>query len=466
MDGLEAVEISLSEVRKDNSDFRINSDMYKKCYLKNSVNKYDYLPIKGFANVSDGDHSKFPETQKQEVLYLQAKDIKNGFLNITSPVYVSNDYFNKNKRSLIKENDVILSIMGNVGDIALVPRGFVSCMANRAIAIIKDITIMRPAFLFIYLMTSYGFKEIERQKNGGVQERINLDVLGKIKIPELSSEFQNTIEKIVFETHDLIDSSKSLYTSAQNLLLSHLRILNYTFTNNSIAIKTFANSFGVSGRLDSEYYQPKYDEIENIINNYYNKTEPLKIACNLYDNNFNPLENQEYKYIELSNIGNYGEILNTEKYIGKKLPTRARRKIKTNQVIVSSIEGSLESCALVTEDFNNALCSTGFYVIDSDKVNSETLLMLFKSLPIQNMLKQRCSGTILTAINKSEFLSVPIPIIEDTIQQQIAQKVQESFTLRKKSTVFLEIAKKAVEMAIEEGEDVSLKWLLNKINEI
>lgn len=48
-------------------------------------------------------------------------------------------------------------------------------------------------------------------------------------------------------------------------------------------------------------------------------------------------------------------------------------------------------------------------------------------------------------------------------QKEIAVKVQESFTLRKQSKQLLEYAKQAVEMAIEQGEDVALAWLKDKI---
>ena len=49
------------------------------------------------------------------------------------------------------------------------------------------------------------------------------------------------------------------------------------------------------------------------------------------------------------------------------------------------------------------------------------------------------------------------------VQKEIAAKVQESFALRKQSRQLLEYAKQAVEMAIEQGEGVALKWLKDKI---
>jgi len=133
--------------------------------------------------------------------------------------------------------------------------------------------------------------------------------------------------------------------------------------------------------------------------------------------------------------------------------------VNTDDVIISSIEGLLDSCAVITEEYNNALCSTGFYIINSSKINSETLLVLFKSEPMQNILKKSCSGTILTAINKTEFQNIPVPIIEEKIQLIIKEKVSESFKLKKQSEQLLETAKLAVEMAIEQDEEEAIKYI-------
>ena len=98
----------------------------------------------------------------------------------------------------------------------------------------------------------------------------------------------------------------------------------------------------------------------------------------LKDSNFKPAPETEYKYIELADIGSSGEIKDCMVAQGQDLPSRARCKVNTRDVIASSVEGSLESIALVTEEYDNALCSTGFHAINSDVLNSETLLVFFE----------------------------------------------------------------------------------------
>lgn len=70
-------------------------------------------------------------------------------------------------------------------------------------------------------------------------------------------------------------------------------------------------------------------------------------------------------------------------------------------------------------------------------INSATLLIMFKSKPVQAMLKKRCSGTILTAISKEEFVKMPLPKVGENTQKQIAKVIQKSFQLREKSKQLL-----------------------------
>lgn len=78
-----------------------------------------------------------------------------------------------------------------------------------------------------------------------------------------------------------------------------------------------------------------------------------------------------------------------------------------------------------------------------------------------NILQHNCSWTILTAINKDEFFKIPIPIIDFTKQREISELIEKSFALKKESEHLLEVAKRAVEIAIEENEEVALEFIEN-----
>mgnify|MGYP000971050914 CR=1 FL=1 len=50
-----------------------------------------------------------------------------------------------------------------------------------------------------------------------------------------------------------------------------------------------------------------------------------------------------------------------------------------------------------------------------------------------------------------------------TIQKEIAQLIQESFRLKKESEQLLETAQKAVEIAIEEGEEKAMEIITDLV---
>ncbi len=409
--------------------------------------------LKGDAYLSSGD-----------IAFIRVQNIKGGFdINDNDLVYISNKDNEKIKSSSLQEGDLILSKVGNsIGYFAKVSSDLGKCnISENNIGIkLSSYSDIEKSFILTYLNAKYANKLVLRRKSGNAQPKINVDDLCRIPIlifPKLSENIHNLIQ--LHEAY--LNQSILSYKQAEDILNKELGITNIENTKN-YSVKSFSESFGESNRLDAEYYQDKYDSIKELLDT----KENVESLCHIYDNNYIPTNKQKYQYIELSNIGVNGEISGVEFFNGKELPTRARRLVKKNQVIISSVEGSLQSCALITEEYNGALCSNGFFIIDSDCISSETLLILFKSVPIQSLLKQRCSGTILTAISNDELKKIPLPFIKLIVQKEITQKVQESFKLRKDSKNLINVAIRAVEIAIEKNEEYASQWLIENTNEI
>lgn len=296
---------------------------------------------------------------------------------------------------------------------------------------------------------------------GSVQQHIFLWQLERLIIPLYSIAFQTLIERVFKLSLNSQTKAMAAYSQAQTLLLSELGLLDWKSNPCLGFIKNYSDPLQ-AGRFDAEYFQPKYDEIVESIKSHAGGWDTAENILNIKDSNFSPKHNVEYKYIELANIGINGEITGFTEAEGQDLPSRARRKVSKDDVIISSIEGSLSSCALIPDEYDGALCSTGFYIVDSNKINPQTLLVLLKSSIGQEQLKKGCSGTILTAVNKDEIGKIVLPIVDSEIQNQIQQKIIESFNLRKQSKHLLECAKKAVEMAIEKDEETAMEWLENE----
>ncbi|DAA95315.1 TPA: hypothetical protein CPT80_08165 [Candidatus Gastranaerophilales bacterium HUM_9] len=73
---------------------------------------------------------------------------------------------------------------------------------------------------------------------------------------------------------------------------------------------------------------------------------------------------------------------------------------------------------------------------------------------------------MLTAINKDEFENIILPKINNNVQIQIKENIQEMYKLRCQSKQFLEIAKRGVEIAIEQDEDIATRWINQELQKI
>ena len=331
--------------------------------------------------------------------------------------------------------------------------------ASYLVRINPDPEIVTPEYLTAFLNTKYGIIDIKRRARHSInQSNVNLEEVKRIEIPLLCIQLQTDITSSFNNAVDSIQTSEAIYNEAQTLLLVELGLADWQPKHRLTFVKNFSDTER-TGRIDADYFQPKYGEIVNAIKNYSGGWGTLEKLVRLKDSNFTPDAETEYQYIELANIGSNGEVTGCMVEQGENLPTRARRKVAAGDVIVSSIEGSLESIALITEEYDNALCSTGFHVVQSDVLNSKVLLVLLKSIVGQLQLKKGCSGTILTAINKEEFSRIAVPKIEAEKQTEIEQKVLESFNLRNFAKDLLEYAKRAVEIAIEQDEQAAIDWL-------
>lgn len=468
MDGLECSEILLSHAKREES--RFDSEYYSKENLllqtiidtagNKTINEYGgVLDCSAFYPSITGYYSN----DRSLIPFIRVNEIANGLISITdNTVFLPANIIEDNNKTIAVAypGDIIIAKGGNtLAKVGLVTDEFPMYATCRDVIILRTTSLqgLNRHYLWSFLHSSFGQRMLWRSASQTGQPHLTLPAITKIKVPEYKK-LQDKIEKLYTLSVCKKQESNSAYRDAETILLTFLCISEKAYKSTGIAVKSISESFRVTGRLDAEYYQPKYESIAQKLNT----SETVLSLCKLHYKNFVPQGHDSYQYIELADVGQSGDISDVDIQYGSDLPTRARRIVKSGQIIVSSVEGSLQSCALITDEYDGALCSTGFYVLDSYCINSETLLVLFKSEPIQALMKQRCSGTILTAISKDELLSMPLPMIDEDVQKAIAAKVQESVSLRRQSKQLLEYAKQAVEMAIEQGEDTALEWLKDK----
>ena len=456
---------------KENSDFRIDAEYFLSKYQKlekflftkktNNLNYFSDFIKKGIFDISPSNY-----INDGGIAFLRSGDLKDEFISSNEIIQITQTSHENEKRTELIKNDLLMAKVGTIGDVAINLRFEKLNFSQNVIGIrVKKEHKPISGFLLSFLNCLYGRNQINRVLSGQVQQKLTLEDVKKIKVVSLEYSMQRLISQIVYKAYTLREKSNNIYSQAEQLLLSELGLLDWKPKHTLSFVKNFSATQEAE-RFDAEYFQPKYEEIIEAVKKYKGGFDELGNFVKIKDKNFTPKDNERYKYIELANISSNGEINGYTENFGNELPSRARRKVQKGNLIISSIEGSLESIALITEDWKNALCSTGFFAVNSDIINSETLLVLLKTKIGQLQLKKGCKGTILTAIGKDELSKIVLPKIDLKTQEEIKKKITEMYETKKTSKSLLEIAKRGVEIAIEKDEQEAEKWIEEKLKEI
>lgn len=475
MDGLEC-----SEIKKSDLEFsgRIDAEYYQKKFLQyeDTVRKHQYLQLSKIADFLIGPFGSAYDTSsyvdQSDYRYIRGQDVKPFLLQDVSPRYMAENDYVRLKKYALNTNDILVSVVGTLGNACIVQEHEVPAIFSCKSTAIK-VKQVNPFYLLSYLNSNYGKSLLLRKERGAIQKGLNLDDLKTLDVPIFSDKLSQKTEELIMYALDRMGKAKQSYAEAEK----HLEVILGSLKTNpskNYSIKMLADSFLSSGRLDAEYYQPKYDAFFRILDGF----ETTRIP-----NEFVVLKSSGSNYAEsISDIGviktkqltNSGvNIDGIESYFTKETCLENKSVfLANNDVVFASMGvGSLGKVSLFSYDGDRQFVTDSTLRIyrakKTSRVLPEVLCVFLQSSIGQELIYRYVVGsTGIINIYDDDMAKIPVPILDQGIQKNIAVKVQESFALRRQAKQLLEYAKQVVEMAIEQGEDISLAWLKNKFSQL
>lgn len=456
LEGLEISEVLLSEVLKDNETKRIDSEYFKKEYLNFFKNIPDIEPLGNF--VEDGYRVVYENTEIVESTigkdmgfpyFLQATDLETPFIKTDNLFYVAEEDWKRYPKGRIKKGEILIEVKGKLEKVSIVPDDFPEkTLVSGSLFKMTVNNRINKHVLLCYLISKYGVAFKDRYKTNLLISYISKPDLYRIPVPKFSIQFQKEIDEhfqSIFKNQEL---SKSLYSEAEDILLSELGLKNWQPNNNPVNIKQLKESFLASGRLDAEYYQPKYDEIETVVTKY---KHGYDIIGNLFAQNTDVCDYQEdaYNYIEIGDINISDGTASFNLVSKEELPDNAKRVLHTNDLLISKVRPYRGAVAIIDFDDERLIGSGAFTVLrENSTYKKEVLQILLRTQIYKDWLLKWNVGSSYPVIKDEDILNLPIPKIPNQVQTEIAAYVQKSISLRNEAKQLLESAKLKVEDAI------------------
>lgn len=134
-------------------------------------------------------------------------------------------------------------------------------------------------------------------------------------------------------------------------------------------------------------------------------------------------------YIDISSIDNGRKRIVDAKEVSRaSAPTRARQWVQQGDVLVSMTRPNLNAVALVPEQLDRAVASTGFDVLRAEAVVPEWLFYTVQTNRFVDALCRRIQGVVYPAVRPSDVRSFNVPIPPLPEQHRIVNAIESYFT--------------------------------------
>ena len=158
--------------------------------------------LKDLTDVRDGTHSS-PKYVEAGHPFITSKNINNGSIDYRDIKYITDEDFDEiNKRSKVDIHDILMGMIGTVGNLALIDKK--PNFAIKNIALIKDIGKIDYLFLYNFLQSNYVSKELIQKLDGGTQKFISLNKVRDLNISVASFQEQKAISKCLMRVNNLL----------------------------------------------------------------------------------------------------------------------------------------------------------------------------------------------------------------------------------------------------------------------
>ncbi|GCE20936.1 restriction endonuclease subunit S [Dictyobacter kobayashii] len=249
-------------------------------------------------------------------------------------------------------------------------------------------------FLWLYRALQFATKEIEQSAHGFKatllhvrKEEITSQV---ILFPPLAE--QKAIATALSDVDTLITSLDKLIAKKRDIKQATMQQL--------LTGKTRLPGFS------GEWEVKKLGEIAEIDNDNLNSNTPSDYS---------------FKYISLEDVDT-GVLRKYAEINFRDAPSRARRKVKKNDILFSTVRPNLKSHLYIIDDMSNLVCSTGFSVLRCYQTIVDSSYVYFHLFAdeIEKQIESLLTGSNYPAINSRDVKTLQIPFPPLPEQQAIS----------------------------------------------
>lgn len=130
--------------------------------------------------------------------------------------------------------------------------------------------------------------------------------------------------------------------------------------------------------------------------------------------------NEEFIYLDVSSVNKETkEIENATVLLGKDAASRARKLVRTNDVIFATVRPTHSRVALITEEYDEQVCSTGYFVLRAkENVNNKLVFYFLLTKGFNEQMEKLQKGASYPAVTDNDVKGILFSFPKSIKEQQ------------------------------------------------
>lgn len=293
-----------------------------------------------------------------------------------------------------------------------------------------------------------------RETTGNVQPNLFLVKVRDLRVARFSDAFERKIHDWSLRSVSVHRKATDAVDGAERELVQALGLANWT-PPEPLAYTARAAEVFASGRFDAGFFAPRIQALLDLL------AVDGRTVADVADprrDKFCADVCETFDYIEIGDIDGTGAATSTHLASGD-APSRATWYVRPDDIITSTVRPIRRLSAQITPEQDGFVCSSGFVVVTPRGISPEVLLTYLRLPMICELLDLYASASMYPAITDADIFNLPLPHIPDVVADQVTQNVMTAKAAKARAASMLDAAKRAVEIAIEDGEPAAIAYL-------
>jgi len=383
--------------------------------------------------IKDGTHNP-PKRYKNGIKFIAgATDVKYLNIDFTNCTYISeSDYEKIHKFYKIQPEDILLTIVGTIGNVAIVKKSDLPFSMQRSIALLRCGDSLHYKFLFYWLTSEMFKKMLYANVNPTAQPGIYLGVLKQLKIPLPSLREQQAIAKTLSDLDEKIELNNQMNKTLENIAQAIFKrwFIDFEFPNENGEPYKSSGGEMVESELGMIPKDWGVSTIGKSLQTFLGGTPSTK--------NKNYWTNGSIPWINSGKVNEF-RILEPTAYITEEALKNSATKIMPKKTTVIAITGATLGKVSIIE---KEMCANQSVVgIIENKILPSEFIYFWVKAHMKKLMSEQTGGAQQHInkenVNSLEILIPPLQIIEKyiinvrPIFDEISNKCSENLTLSK-----------------------------------